>query len=144
MHIRKLVDRDLDALLSLYAHLFAEDDPLPGRERVLAVWQQIQASPSLQVLGLEIDGILVASCTLTITPNLTRGTRPYGQIENVVTHRDHRRRGLGRALMRRALEIAWMERCYKVMLMTGRSDVHGFYEGCGFRKDIKTGFVTYP
>jgi GNAT superfamily N-acetyltransferase len=51
------------------------------------------------VLGVELDGLLVASCTLTLTPNLARGTRPWGQIENVVTHRDYRKRGLGQALV---------------------------------------------
>lgn len=144
MRIRTLEHGDLDALLDLYTHLFDADDPLPDRERVLQVWKSMLESSMLQCLGLELDGRLVSSCTLTVTPNLTRGTRPYGQIENVVTHADYRRRGLGGALIRHALRMAWQQRCYKVMLMTGRKDTHSFYEECSFRKDVKTGFVAYP
>lgn len=144
MLIRTLKPDDLDALLELYDHLFCTDAPLPGRERVLQVWQSMISNPMLHCLALELDDRLVSSCTLTITPNLTRGARPYGQIENVVTHTDYRRRGLGAALIRHALGMAWERDCYKVMLLTGRGDVHGFYEQCGFRKDVKTGFVAYP
>src|SRR5262245_43514857 len=106
MTIRTLERGDLDALLDLYTHLFAADDPLPDRARLLQVWKSMLESSMLHVLGLEHDGRLVSSCTLTLTPNLTRGTRPYGQIENVVTHADYRRRGLGSALIRHALRTA--------------------------------------
>jgi hypothetical protein len=43
--IRTLKYEELDALLELYTHLFTEDEPLPGRERVLAVWDHLQSSP---------------------------------------------------------------------------------------------------
>jgi GNAT superfamily N-acetyltransferase len=144
MQVRTLDYDDLDSLLGLYEHLFETDAPLPGREEVIRVWRSIIENPMLRCLGLELDGKLLSSCTLTITPNLTRGARPYGQIENVVTHTEYRRRGFGQALIQRALSIAWDHRCYKVMLMTGRLDVHDFYQECGFRKDVKTGFVAYP
>jgi len=144
MSLRKLQRPDLDALLDLYTHLHAADEPLAPRERVLEVWEQLLASTGLSCLGLELDGLLVASCTLCITPNLTRGTRPYAQIENVVTRSEYRRRGLGKTIIQAALAQAWSAGCYKVMLMTGRRDAHAFYEQCGFRSDAKTGFVAYP
>ncbi|XXX78246.1 hypothetical protein WMF30_05695 [Sorangium sp. So ce134] len=28
--------------------------------------------------------------------------------------------------------------------LTGKLDAHHFYEACGFRKDVKTGFIAYP
>ena len=65
---------------------------------------------------------MVSSCTLTIIPHLTRACRPYGVIENVVTHTAHRSDGWGRALVQHTLAHAWRERCYKVMLMTGSKD----------------------
>jgi GNAT superfamily N-acetyltransferase len=79
-------------------------------------------------------------------PNLTRGARPYGLIENVVTHPDWRGRGIGTAVLHHALNLAWDADCYKVMLLTGRTDeaTLGFYERAGFAGGEKTGFVARP
>jgi ribosomal protein S18 acetylase RimI-like enzyme len=76
---------------------------------------------------------------LAITPDLTRGCRPYGLIENVVTHAAHRRRGYGRQVLAHALSDAGQHGCCKVMLMTGRKDeaIYRFYESLGFRRDSK-------
>ena len=100
----------------------------------------------MRVLVADLDGSLVASCMLAIIPNLTRGARPYGLVENVVTHSAHRRQGIGTRLLRHALQIAWELNCYKVMLLTG-SKSEGtlqFYEQAGFRKGTKTGFIAMP
>jgi GNAT superfamily N-acetyltransferase len=85
---------------------------------------------------------LVSSCALVIVPNLTRGVRPYGLIENVVTHVDHRRAGLGRAVLAAAVEAAWVADCYKIMLATGsrREETLRFYGGAGFARGGKTYF----
>ena len=92
------------------------------------------------------DGLIVASCTLVVVPNLTRGARSYGLIENVVTHAAFRRRGLGRRVLHHALAMAWELRCYKVMLLTGSREESTlrFYERAGFKRGVKTGFIAYP
>jgi GNAT superfamily N-acetyltransferase len=102
--------------------------------------------PKLFYFVGELEGALVASCTLTIIPNLTRGARPYGLIENVITHVDYRRRGFGTKLLQHALGVAWDHACYKVMLLTGRKDegVFRFYKEAGFQRGLKTGFIAYP
>ncbi len=89
---------------------------------------------------------LVSTCTISIIPNLTRGLRPYGIIENVVTHIDHRKKGYGTKLLQKVLKFAWNENCYKVMLLTGRkdADTFNFYKNIGFIEGIKTGFIAYP
>jgi GNAT superfamily N-acetyltransferase len=93
-----------------------------------------------------VDGQLVSSCTITVIPNLTRGGRPYGLIENVVTHADHRGRGYARAVLQDALSFAWAQGCYKVMLMTGRKDeaTLRFYESAGFDRHGKQAFIARP
>jgi len=137
---------ELGALLELYEHLHIEDTPLPDRAAVCAVWESILADPKVHCLVAEAGGTLVSSCMLAIIPNLTRGARPYGHIENVVTHADYRKRGIGTRLLQHALQVAWDTGCYKVMLSTSRKDeaVMRFYEGAGFRRGVKTGFVATP
>ncbi len=146
MLIRRLISRDLSDLLSLYAHLHSVDDPLPSRAEVNSIWAEIMTSSNLRYYGGFVDGQLVATCTLSIIPNLTRGCRPYGVIENVVTHSDHRRKGYATEVLREALRDAWSQKCYKVMLLTGRKDegTFRFYEAVGFDRDSKQAFVAKP
>lgn len=146
-HICRNVRPDeLDALLDLYKHLHAKDDPPPSRPQLRSVWESFLSAPLLHCFVIELDGRLVSSCVLAIIPNLTHGARPYGLIENVVTHADYRQRGLGTAMLRHTMEAAWQAGCYKVMLLTGRKDpaVHRFYEGAGFHSDEKTGYIARP
>jgi GNAT superfamily N-acetyltransferase len=86
------------------------------------------------------------TCNLAIVPNLTRGAHPYGIIENVVTHTDYRKQGLGTQVLRYALNIAWQQKCYKVMLLTSskREETLRFYEQAGFKRGVKTGFIVLP
>jgi GNAT superfamily N-acetyltransferase len=146
MQIRDLAASDLDHLLALYQHLHDADDPLPARDVVEDVWRELLASPRHAYFGGFVDDALIASCTLTVIPNLTRGCRPYGVIENVVTHAAHRRRGHGSALLAHALAHAWSRGCYKVMLLTGRKDeaTLRFYEGAGFDRHGKQAFLAKP
>lgn len=136
--IRDLGADDLGALLALYQHLNAGDAP-PSPEGVRAVF----AHPGLRHFGLFVGDALTASCNLAVIPNLTRGGRSYGVIENVVTHADHRGQGLGQAVVRHAIEQAWAADAYKVVLTTSRKDpaVWAFYERCGFDAGDKRAFV---
>jgi len=143
----RLISRsELPALLELYRHLHAVDAPLPGDDQLWQVGNDMLDDPKLYCLVGEWEGQLIASCILTIIPNLTRGARPYGLIENVVTHAEYRHRGIGTKLLRYALQLAWEKNCYKVMLLTGskREETLRFYEQAGFRKGIKTGFIATP
>jgi GNAT superfamily N-acetyltransferase len=144
--IRELIESDLDALLELCTHLHDADDPRPDAQTVRDVWQTICANPAFTYFGGFVEERLAASCTLTIIPNLTRGCRPYGLIENVVTHAEFRRQGYGRAVLRHALAWAWEHHCYKVMLLTGRKNetTYRFYESVGFDRNAKQAFLAKP
>jgi GNAT superfamily N-acetyltransferase len=146
MNIRELQSHDLRSLLALYAHLHERDDPLPSDAAVEAVWSEALTNPRIKYFGGFASGTLVTSCTLTVIPNLTRACRPYGVIENVVTHAAHRHHGWGKAVLSHALDEAWRQRCYKVMLLTGRKDkgTLRFYEQAGFDRHGKQAFVAKP
>ena len=138
--IRLATAEDLPALLQLYRHLSPED-PVLSLEDATAIFAQLSASPGNAVLVLEHAGQLIASCVVIITPNLSRGGRPFALIENVVTHSDFRNQGFGKQILDAACARAWEAGCYKVMLMTGskRPETLGFYTSAGFKQN-KTGF----
>jgi GNAT superfamily N-acetyltransferase len=142
--IRKIREDELPGLLGLYRHLHPNDPELAITAEVGRLWRRIFADPLLHYLVADAGGQMVCSCTLAIIPNLTRSARPYGLIENVVTHPDFRRRGIGTRILQSALELAWEQDCYKVMLLTGRKDeaTLRFYEQAGFEAGVKTGFIA--
>jgi ribosomal protein S18 acetylase RimI-like enzyme len=146
LNIRELQSHDLQSLLGLYAHLHEHDEPPPSPEIAEAVWSEALANPRIKYFGGFASGLLVSSCTLTVIPNLTRACRPYGVIENVVTHVAHRGQGWGKAVLTRALGDAWSQDCYKVMLLTGRKEeaTLRFYEKAGFDQHGKQAFVAKP
>ncbi|MEO9863248.1 MAG: GNAT family N-acetyltransferase [Yoonia sp.] len=131
---------DLTALQSLYVHLIKNDVPCPPDVAQDAI-ATLSLYPGSGVLIARHKGTPVASCTLIIIPNFSRGGQPYALIENVVTHTNYRARGCGKALLDTASARAWDRGCYKVMLMTGAKDegVLTFYEKAGFAQS-KTGF----
>ncbi len=142
--IRPIRADELPVLLRLYRHLHPGDPELSISADIERLWQRIWSDPQLHYLVADVGGRVVSTCTLTLIPNLTRGARPYGVIENVVTHPDFRRRGIGTQILQAALAIAWEQGCYKVMLLTGRKDeaTLRFYEQAGFEAGVKTGFVA--
>ena len=143
MLVRKAKESDFDGLMELYRQLHPSDPSLEnGKDRV--VFEQILASPWLNLFVLEDEGEIRSSCYLNIIPNITRAARPYAVIENVITDEAERRKGFGKRVVAHALEEAWAAGCYKVMLLTGskRETTHAFYIACGFSGDAKRGFIA--
>ena len=142
--IREANKDDLNALLELY--LCLHEDSIPDESEHLSnTWEQIVNDPNHHLIVNEVDGKLVSSCVCVIIPNLTRNVRPYAFIENVVTHKDYRCRGLAQACLNYAREIALKENCYKMMLLTGSKDPNTlhFYEKAGYNSSDKTAFIQW-
>lgn len=90
MDIRRIADIELHDLLALYEHLNKNDAPLPDKAKIELAWNHLCTGAYFEPLGVYVNACLVSSCILTIIPNLTRACRPYGVIENVVTHEAYR------------------------------------------------------
>lgn len=131
---------DVPALLGLYRQLNPADPPM-SMSAASAAWHRMAAQAGLTVLVTEVNGAVVATCTLVVVANMTCDGQPYALIENVVTDHAHRRHGLGHAVLDAAVAQAWAAGCYKVMLMTGsrQEATLRFYDKAGFSRD-KTAF----
>jgi GNAT superfamily N-acetyltransferase len=138
--IHAALPSDLEGLAALYPHLNPSDEPI-ARDLAASRLEAIKQIPGSEVLLGLLDHKPVATCTLIVIPNLTRGGKPYGLIENVVTHVGYRGRGYGTRILHAAVAAAWDAGCYKVMLMTGskQPSTLRFYESAGFEQ-TKTGF----
>ena len=143
MPIARLVNADdLDALLALFADCDVSKTAEPERAR--KIWSQTLACEGLAVFVSDQDSRIVSTCMLITAPNLLRGGRLHGIVENVATHPDFQGRGHGRAVIAAALAEAWKRDCHQVLMQSGRADprVHRFYEACGFVPGLRTAYCA--
>jgi len=134
---------DLPSLIALFevSEVSAVAQP---RKRAEGIWQRTLAQPGVNVFVSDNQNRIAATCMLIVAPNLLRGGRNHGFLENVVTHPELRGRGHGKAVIHAALDYAWMEDCHHVLMQSGRADprVHRFYEGLGFQPGLRIGYVA--
>jgi len=140
MEFRTLTAADLKSLLELYKQLDPDDDL--SIERSETVWKEIEDSAGIRYFGAVDRGRVVSTCYAVFIPNLTRGNRGICFIENVVTDREYRNRGLASRVIDMAIEFAKSRLCYKVILQSGssRTGAHRFYESKGFDGESKKAF----
>ena len=134
---------DLPAMLALFAVSEVSAAAQP-RERAERLWQETLAQPGLFVFVSDDGPRIGATCMLITAPNLLRGGRRHGVLENVVSHPELRGRGYGKAVVQAALAHAWATDCHHVLMQSGRADpgVHAFYEAMGFVPGVRTAYVA--
>jgi ribosomal protein S18 acetylase RimI-like enzyme len=134
-----LADNELFSLLELYRQLNSGDtiDEITSK----TVWENIK-NQNIKYFVAKENGKIIASCYICIIPNLTRGGKSIGFIENVITDVKYRRKGIGKTVMENAIKYAKEQNCYKVLLQSGnkRTDAHPFYEKMGFDGASKKAF----
>ena len=140
---RLALSTDLPSLLALFAASEVSQAVEP-REEAERIWRETVAQPGVSVFVSDERDRIAATCMLITAPNLLRGGRRHGFLENVVTHPELQGRGHGRAVVEAALTRAWAAECHHVLMQSGRKDprVHAFYERLGFVPGLRSAYVV--
>ncbi|MEA4831421.1 MAG: GNAT family N-acetyltransferase [Oscillospiraceae bacterium] len=144
MNIQKADINDLSGLLKLYKQL--HDNPVPEvNDKLIGLWNDILSDRNHYVIVGKIDDDIISSCVLVIIPNLTHQQRPYALIENVVTDEKCRNKGYATQILDFARDIAKINNCYKIMLLTGskKESTLNFYRKAGYNSEDKTAFIQW-
>jgi GNAT superfamily N-acetyltransferase len=136
-----LTESEIASLLELYKQLHSPNEITTDEIASKNVWKEIKKY-NIKYYIAKDNGKIIGSCYICIIHNLTRGGRSIGFIENVITDKEYRRRGIGKRLVEKAVEYAKEQNCYKVILQSGskRTDAHKFYESTGFDGEAKKAF----
>ncbi|MBT2234592.1 GNAT family N-acetyltransferase [Nonomuraea sp. NEAU-A123] len=128
---------DVPAVVAMLA-----DDPLgaqregdPADERYLAAFARIDANPYDELIVAEREGKILGTMQLTYLAGLSRLGAERCQIEAVRVDATTRGQGLGREMMRWAIDRARARACAIVQLTSdkSRTDAHRFYDSLGFK-----------
>lgn len=136
--IRRATAIDVPAIVALLA-----DDVLgAGRESLAPealvdyrrAFREIDANESNTLLVAELEGVVVGTLQLTIIPGMSRRGSRRAEIEAVRVASTLRRRGIGEALVRDAIDRARGQACVSIQLISHvtRTDAHRFYARLGF------------
>nr|AXS01264.1 acetyltransferase [uncultured bacterium] len=135
-----LKEDELSSLLELYKQLHPNDEII-NEMTAKNIWGNIKAQ-DIKYFAAKDNGKIIAACYICIIPNFTRNGRSIGLIENVITSKEYRKKGIGKKIMENAIQYAKEQNCYKVLLQSGneRTDAHEFYESLGFNGESKKAF----
>lgn len=138
---------DLLAVLGVHARRDPGGD-LPERASDVEqrTWDRVTQSEELTVYLAESGGEPVGTATLMLMPNLTYACAPTAFVEAVVVAAEHRRQGVGSAMLRQLLADARSSGCNKVQLLSHKrhatDGAHHLYSSLGFEPEAE-GFRLY-
>jgi len=143
MQIREVQAEDFEATNNLMLVLNEADTNINIEQRK-SIFLSIVDDPTNHIFVGVHNNEIVSTCYLNIIPNITWGPAPYGLIENVVTLAAHRRNGYGRQCIRHAIDHAFENHCFKVMLSSSQRNerTRAFYDSVGLTQS-KDGYAIY-
>ena len=125
--VRMLADDFLGATRERY------ENPLP--ESYVKAFEEIEADKNNELIVAESDGEIVGTLQITFTPSISFQGGKRATVESVRVDDKYRGKGIGKQLMRWAIERAKKENCFAIQLTTNaeRAGAHRFYEDLGFK-----------
>ena len=131
---------DLPAIVRLLADDFLgqqrEDLSEPLNENYIKAFREIEADPNNELIVAELDGKVIGTLQLVVTPSLSYRGSKRSIVESVRVDSSLRGKGIGREMMLWAIERAKQRGCVSMHLTShnDRTDAHRFYESLGFSK----------
>ena len=116
--------------------LFNESAGFGMGETYHHAFREIDADPNNELIVAELDGEVVGTLQLTYIPSISFQGGKRCTVESVRVDEKFRGKGIGREMMRWAIERAKAKGCISMQLTTNndRTDAHRFYESLGFSK----------
>lgn len=133
--IRQAHVEDLSSILDLYKQPDMDGDMVLPLEEAEAIFNRMAAYPNYKVFVALDNGQIVGTFALAIMDNLGHMGAASGLIEDVVVREDCQGRGIGKQMMKYAIEYCREYKCYKVALSSNikRERAHKFYKSLGFK-----------
>jgi GNAT superfamily N-acetyltransferase len=134
--IRQASEADLEGVLRAYSKAGIDSEQPFNLEEARSHFQRFAAYPSYRLFVAVQDETVVGVYSLIILDNLAKRGRAAGVVESVAVLPERQGQGIGRAMMRHAMEECRKAGCYKLTLSSNlkREAAHRFYDSLGFER----------
>jgi GNAT superfamily N-acetyltransferase len=143
--IRPAVAADLPAVLALYAQPEIDAGDIIPLDQAEPIFRRMQSYPNYTLYVASVENRIVGTFSLLIADNLAHRGALSGIVEDVVVAVEEQGKGIGKQMMRFALERCREHGCYKMALSSNarRTAAHRFYDSLGFERHGLS-FVAAP
>nr|WP_259545594.1 GNAT family N-acetyltransferase [Heyndrickxia oleronia] len=140
--IREAERSDKVQLYKLYKMLVPNSKKMNIQEEQIEI---IKRDPHNFLLVYVEEGEILGTLTLNICLQALHGLRPYGIVENIIVHENHRNRKIGQQLLQYVEEYCRSIDCHRIMLLSNsqRLRAHQFFEREGYDSSVCKGFKKY-
>ncbi len=147
LSIRQAVLNDLPFILELYSELTEDPEDKISIIQAENKFKKINSYPDYKLYVAEYGNQIIGTFALLIMDNLAHRGEPSSIVEDVAVKKEFQGKGIGKKMMKYAMNISRQKGCYKMVLSSHmrRNQAHKFYESLGFRKhgfsfivDLKT------
>ena len=142
--VRELEERDLsNGFIETLSYLRKVGNI--SEASIKEIFRKLKMNPDTKIfVAVNKDGKIIGATTLLIEQKFIHEGGLVGHIEDVVTHKDFRKIGVGSSLIEASLDFARNAGCYKVILDCSEENVP-FYKKLGFeRRSIQMRIDLHP
>lgn len=140
--IKKLEKKDLEpkkGYLKTLSHLSSIGNI--NQKQAEEILEKINKQNSIIFIIEKDNGQIIGSVTLLLEQKFLRAGKLAGHIEDVVTRKGYEGQGIASALIKKAMETAKENGCYKIILDC-KEELVSFYEKFGF-ENSEVGMKMY-
>lgn len=136
INLRIASKTDLADVLRLYAQPDLDNGQVLSPVEAEQVFDRMAGYPDYKLYVASIDARIVGTFALLIMDNLGHLGSPSAIIEDVAVDPTCQGQGIGKEMMRHAMQIAARSGCYKVVFSSNlkRERAHAFYDSLGFER----------
>lgn len=141
--LRKITAKDIPALAGLYEQLIGQPADV---NKMQGVFSLIGQNSHYSLLGAYDGGVnLIGTVMGLLCHDMVMDCRPILFMENLVVDRNHRGKGVGKALLAGIESIARQNNCLFIEFCSSmfRKEAHLFYESMGYEKDFVKGYRKF-
>jgi glucosamine-phosphate N-acetyltransferase len=139
--MRILQEKDFDKKYHQLLSVLTHKPESQSRENFLSFIHKLSKNENHQVWVLEDDDDrIIATITFLIEDKSIHGGSKVLHVEDVIVYPECQRRGIGKKLLKKAMDTAREKGCYKIILDCTPENM-AFYIACGFlQKQVQMSF----
>lgn len=126
INIRRIQKTDMCHVIDLLQSI---SNFKPSKSGYGVIWDEFENQSNVHSIVAIINGVLVGYGSVVMETNIRGGKT--GHIEDIVSHIDYRKKGIGKAIVDELFKVTMSTGCYKVVLQCKEDNID-FYRKCGY------------